>query len=126
MCSKFQEKIFCTAEFQFRSYFILRFAAKCEEGNKTYAINQTYLTSDCKRNCKCEFVNGTAIPNCSPLCATPDDPECTENSQQVEEYQQPLIGTNCSCPAKRCIAGLTLFRDFQLQIVPKSLLLESI
>lgn len=114
------------AEFQFRFFFILPFAAKCEDGNKTYAINQTYLTSDCKQKCKCEFINGTAIPNCSSLCAPPGDSGCSQNTQQVEEYQQPLRGTNCSCPAKRCIAGLELFRNIQLQIVPKSLLLESI
>ena len=107
------------AEFQFRFFFILPFAAKCEDGNKTYAINQTYLTSDCKQKCKCEFINGTAIPNCSSLCAPPGDSGCSQNTQQVEEYQQPLRGTNCSCPAKRCIAGLELFRNIQLQIVPK-------
>ena len=107
-------------------FFILLFAAKCEVGKKTYAINQTYLTSDCKRNCTCEFANGTAILNCSPLCATPDDPECIENTQQVEEYQQTFAESNCSCPAKRCIPGLKLFRSIQLQIVSKSLLLESI
>lgn len=109
----------------FTLLLILFFLAKCEDGNKTYAINQTYLTLDCKENCKCEFFNGTAALNCSPLCKTPNDPGCSKNNQEVEEYQQPLNGTNCSCPAKRCIPGLNLFRNIQLQIVSKSQVSET-
>ena len=90
-----------------RFCFIL--LANCEFDNKTYGINQTYITLGCKEICVCGVINGTASPNCSPLCNTPVDPVCKKNTQQVDVYQQPLKGTNCSCPAKRCITGLKLF-----------------
>ena len=97
--------------------FCIILLAKCEYDNKTYGINQTYITLGCKERCVCDVINGTASPNCSPLCKTPFEPVCQTNTQQFEVYQQPLKGTNCSCPAKRCITGLNLFRNKYLQIL---------
>ena len=92
-------------------YFLnIILSGKCEYGNKTYDIDQTLITSDCKKSCTCVFVNGVAKLNCSALCTTPEDPGCRPKTQQVEEYQQPVRGTKCSCAAKRCIPGLKLFR----------------
>ena len=91
--------------------------AKCEYDNKTYGINETYIPMGCKERCVCDVINGTASPNCSYLCITPIDPVCKANTQQVEVYQQPLKGTNCSCPAKRCIAGLKLSWNNYLRIL---------
>ena len=90
--------------------------AKCEYENKTYGINQTYITLGCKERCACDVINGTASPNCSSLCNTSVNPMCKANTQQVKVYQQLLKGTNCSCPAKRCISGLKLLRNSFLHI----------
>ena len=102
-------------------------SARCESGNKTYNINQTVITRDCKKRCVCTFVNGAAELNCSALCTTPEDPGCRPKTQQVEEYKQLLSGTNCSCAAKRCIPGLKLFRNNYLLMFPyRAFVLESI
>ena len=95
----------------FRSFLTIIISAKCEYGNKTYDINQTFITLDCTKRCACAFVNGTAKLDCSSLCTTPKDPGCRSKTQQVEEYQQPLRGTKCLCAAKRCIPGLRLFKN---------------
>ena len=94
-----------------RSFLIIIPLAKCEYGNKTYDINQTLITLDCTQRCACAFVNGTPKLECSALCTTPEDPGCRPRTQQVEEYQQTLRGTKCSCAAKRCIPGLRLFKS---------------
>ena len=98
-------------------HFCIILLARCEYVNKRYGINQTYITLGCKERCVCNFINGTASPNCSPLCKTPVNPVCQKNTQQVEVYQQPLKGSNCSCPVKRCITGVNLFRNKYFQII---------
>ena len=90
--------------------FIVLIIEPCEYGNKTYRINQTYMTMDCKERCTCKFFNGTAKPKCEALCPAPNDPVCRNHTEEIEDYQQPLTGSNCSCPAKRCIRGLKLLR----------------
>ena len=55
-------------------HFCIILLARCEYVNKTYGINQTYITLGCKERCVCNFINGTASPNCSPLCKTPVNP----------------------------------------------------
>lgn len=87
------------------------FSAKCAYENQTYDIKQTFITLDCKEKCVCDVFNGNASTNCRSLCNTPVDPVCKTNTQQLEVYQEPVKGTNCSCPAKRCIRGLKLFRN---------------
>ena len=96
--------------------FCIILLAECEYGNKTFGINHTYITLDCKEKCVCEVINGTALANCSSLCNIPVDPLCTGNTQQVVKFQQNLKGTNCSCPVKRCIKGLNLFVNNYLQM----------
>ena len=61
---------------------------QCECEGKTYDINQTYITLDCKRSCVCVFVNGIAKHSCDNLCTTPEDPGCREKTQQAEIYQE--------------------------------------
>ena len=104
-------------EFSFEFCFCIILLAKCEYDNKTYGINQTFITFDCREKCVCDVFNGNASINCSSLCNTPADPVCIANTQQVEVYQEPVKGTNCSCSAKRCITGLKLFRNNYLQIL---------
>ena len=87
------------------------FSAKCAYENQTYDIKQTFITLDCKEKCVCDVFNGNASANCRSLCNTPVDPVCKTNTQRLEIYQEPVKGTNCSCPAKRCIRGLKLFRN---------------
>ena len=96
-------------KYYFDSYFYIIFLAKCEYGNKTYGINQFFITSDCKEKCVCDGFNGTASANCSPLCNTLVSPVCRTNTQQMEVFREPVKGTNCSCLAKRCITGFELF-----------------
>ena len=91
---------------------------KCKYDNKTFGISQTYITLGCKERCLCEVINGTALANCSSLCNTPVDPPCRANTQEVQEFQQNLKGTNCSCPEKRCITGFKLFGNNYLQTLP--------
>lgn len=88
-------------------FLVLSFLEKCEYGNKTYGINQTYITLGCKEGCICGVINRTASKNCSSLCNATVNSECRANNHHVEVYQQPLKGTNCSCPPKRCITGPT-------------------
>ena len=97
-------------------FFCITLLAKCEYDNKTVNINQTYITLGCKEKCLCDVINENASRNCSSLCNTLVDPVCRTNTQHVEVYQQPLKGTNCSCPSKRCITGLKLQRTNYLQI----------
>ena len=78
---------------------------QCEYESKTYDINHTYITLNCKSSCACVFVNGIAKLSCDNLCTTPKDPGCREKTQQVEIYQELVKGSNCSCPANRCITG---------------------
>ena len=103
-------------EFSFEFCFCIILLAKCQYGSKTYSINQTFITLDCREKCVCDVFNGNASINCSSLCNAPVDPVCRANIQQVEDYQEPVQGTNCSCPAKRCITGLKLFRNNYLHI----------
>ena len=97
-------------KFNFDLFLILIISQRqCKNGNKTYHIGETYVTNGCKQRCVCNFINGTAEANCSSLCTASVHPLCDANTQQIEVYEQSLGGTNCSCPAKRCIAGLKLF-----------------
>ena len=102
--------------FHFNFFYII-LLAKCEYHNKTYSINQTFITLDCKQKCVCGIFNRNVSVNCSSLCNIPVNPVCRANSQEVEVYQEPVKGTNCSCPAKRCITGLKLFQNNDLQIL---------
>ena len=95
--------------------FIVPVVGQCEYGNKTYDINQAYITLDCKESCTCNFVNGTAKPKCDVLCSNSDDPVCRNDTEEIEEYLEPVRGSNCSCPAKRCIRGLKLFKTNQIR-----------
>ena len=112
-------KIPCTfllINFNLNNFFII-LLAKCEHDNKTFGINQTFITLDCKEKCVCYLFKGNASANCSSLCNTPVDPVCRKNTQQMEVYQEPLKRTNCSCPAKRCITGAKLFSNNYLQLL---------
>ena len=75
------------------------------------------MTLDCNESCVCKFVNGTASPKCDVLCPTLYNPGCRNGTEEIEEYQEPVRGSNCSCPAKRCIAGLKCFRMNQKKIL---------
>ena len=100
----------------FTLIFIVLIIEPCEYGNKTYHMNQSYMTWDCKERCTCKFFNGAAKPKCEALCPTPNDFLCRNDTQEIEEYQEPVTGSNCSCPAKRCIRGLKLFRGNQRNV----------
>ena len=74
------------------------------------------MTVDCKERCTCKFSNGITKPKCEALRPTPNDPECRNDTQEIEEHHQPVTGSNCSCPTKRCIRGLKLFRGNQRNV----------
>ena len=91
-------------------FFCIILLARCEYDNQTYGIKQTFITLDCEEKCVCDVFSRNVSTSCSSLCSTPVDPVCKTNTQQVEVYQEPVKGTNCSCPAKKCITGLKLFQ----------------
>ena len=92
-------------------FLIITILEKCEYGNKTLDISQSFITEDCKSRCECQFLDGTTKVNCRNLCSAIEEPKCRPDVQELEEYQLPQEGSNCSCPAKRCVAGLAFFRS---------------
>ena len=81
----------------------------CRYDNRTYGMNQTIITGNCKELCGCNSINGTAFPTCKPLCQSHEDPTCNPDSEDIQEFESPLNGTTCTCTRKRCIPGLRMF-----------------
>ena len=98
-------------------HFFVLIVGQCEYEGKICDINQTYITLDCKKSCIYVYANGIVEHSCNELCTIPEDPGCTENTQQVEIYQELVKGSNCSRPTKRCITGLKLFRENQRKLL---------
>ena len=94
----------------FNNHFLVTANANvCQYDNRTYGMNQTVITRNCKEMCGCNSINGTTIPTCKPLCQSQEDLRCNPDSQDIEEFQSPLNGTKCTCTRKRCIPGLRMF-----------------
>ena len=94
-----------SVRFNLDHFFITLFVAQCEYANKTYNIDQSFITLDCNQSCVCDFVNGTARPSCSSLCTTPSRRPCLPESQEESIVQQTIGTSTCSCPVKICVPG---------------------
>ena len=83
--------------------------ATCKNGGRSYAINQTFVTADCQQRCECRWINSSVDGNsqCVPLCT--NDKIVCQRRQTVEEYKQPVKGTECNCTKQRCVPGNFLF-----------------
>lgn len=81
----------------------------CQYDNRTYGINQSIITANCKKICGCKFLNSNPITTCNRLCQDGEDPKCDPYSQIIEEYQAPVNGTNCICTKKKCVSGIIPF-----------------
>ena len=96
--------------FIFQNFSIYVLVKLCQYDNQTYGINQSIITTNCKKKCGCNFSNGTAIPNCKPLCKDEENPKCDKLSEKIKEYQAPMNGSNCTCTKKKCISGIIKFQ----------------
>lgn len=81
----------------------------CQYDNRTYGINQSIITANCKEICGCKFLNSNPIATCNRLCQDGEDPKCDPYYQIIEEYQAPVNGTNCICTKKKCVSGIIPF-----------------
>ena len=80
-------------------------AGLCEYDNQTFSANQSFITSNCRKSCQCQHINGTVITKCKPLCPIDKDPKCHPHSYRLTEYERFLNDTNCTCTKKRCVSG---------------------
>ena len=95
---------FCYSLFIFSYLFYL--VNLCQYGNQTYGINQSIITKNCEKKCRCNFSNGTTTSTCKPLCHVGEDPKCNQSSQMIKEYHAYANGSNCTCTRRICISGM--------------------
>ena len=91
----------------FPIYFLVKL---CQYDNQTYGINQSIITTNCERKCRCNVSNGTAVPTCKALCKDEEDPKCDKSYETIKVYQAPMNGSNCTCTKKKCVSGLILLQ----------------
>lgn len=77
----------------------------CRYKNRTFGINQSVITENCKEICGCSFINGNPVITCKFLCQDEEDLKCDPFTQIITNYQAPVNGTNCVCTKKKCVSG---------------------
>ena len=85
-----------------KNHFIAAtFLATCKDDNTIYELGATYLKHDCSSQCTC-IAGG--IPVCQSLCLL-NTTSCGIG-EMSQNYEEPVVGTNCSCTKQRCLPGM--------------------
>ena len=79
--------------------WIVILAKGCNHNGKMYAVNQEFVM-DCEGRCLCRPDGKVA---CVPLCSL-QRVQCPLGAK-IEFYNEPVVGTNCSCERSRCALG---------------------
>ena len=70
----------------------------CYLDGKTFTIGESYVPKDCSKICRC---NEGGRKVCTTLCP-PNVLICKSDEYRIET-REAINGTNCSCPASKCI-----------------------
>ena len=104
-------------------YFIVLFIylvqCQCVDGNMEYALGDTYILSNCTKNCTCDQVpDFPTAPVCVDLCQK--EPLSCPFGTISEVFRQDIVGSKCTCNKTRCVKGLftELFKSCSFVVVP--------
>ena len=80
--------------------------SQCADGTTEYAPGDTYILSNCTKNCTCNLIPDFGhVPICEDLCQKTLPPSCPGGTKP-ELLQQDVPGSNCKCNSTRCVNGL--------------------
>lgn len=72
----------------------------CSDGNKTYAIGETFIQDNCFGRCSCHLEGTETVIQCVPLCPPPGSGRCEFGYTKVTA--EPVSGSNCTCSRTTC------------------------
>ena len=73
----------------------------CSDGNKTYAIGETFIQGDCFGRCTCLLEGTETVNKCVTLCSPPGSERCQFGYTEIVTAE-PVSGSNCTCSRITC------------------------